>query len=514
ASAAPRPGAGQSGSSRSGADQAGTGPSATPSAARPISALGYPGRFAIYDPGLLDSAELSTLGPPDVNALDSTPSVQGYSSIVNGSYASATGSHSVDGGGQNVLSPAAIGNGTLDSLNTSVLLTLPSYLTTTAEPGGSAAGSSAAGRRTIQAGQNATWYLGESVTVSRVSVPDRDARTDAARGTEIGLMAPGGATSWYPARAASATSLEISLPRPMAATTVLARAGDAGSAGVSRLTDVSWPTGIARSSRASGSSRPTGTSGPAGTSGRADTPTVLTAGSGPEGDTGRVLGAASVTLAGGRVLVANGALQNDLTAPRWDMAGFDGQFAVFTDRFASGPLTVQPRPAASGSAASGSPGSAALSGSSSSGSSSSGAVSGSAGGGSSGSGAGLASVRYTTSAAGSVTAATVSSAHGVRLVRSMAAIPGWTALWQPRHGRPVTLNVQRDGIVQAIDVPPGQGTVTWRYTTPRLELGLAVSAAAALCTAALAIGRGPRRRRAESVAPGPERERGFSRSAV
>jgi hypothetical protein len=105
-----------------------------------------------------------------------------------------------------------------------------------------------------------------------------------------------------------------------------------------------------------------------------------------------------------------------------------------------------------------------------------------------------------------VITAAVSSAHGVRLVRSMAAIPGWTATWHPRHGPAVPLSVRRDGIVQAVDVPPGQGTVTWRYTTPRFGTGLAVSAAAALCIAGLAVWR--RHPRANAlVEPRPERER-------
>ena len=394
-------------------------PAAAPAAARPVSALGYPGRFAIYDPDLLDGADLSALEPPDVNAMtaDGIPSVQGYSSIVDGDYASATGSHSADGQGQNVLSPAAIGNGTLDAVDTSVLLTLPDYLTTTTGPSG-------LGRRGLETGQSTAWYLGESVAVSRISVPDATARADAASGTELGIMTPDGAARWFRARAASPGALEISLPRPAAATAVLGRADGAVRA-----------------------------NGAAGASGAV-----------------RALGAPSVHLADGRVLFADGALQDDLAPPRWNMAGFDGGFAVFTDRFASGPLTVQSLPGASGRR---------------------------------GSGADRASVQYVTSAPGDVTSATVSSAHGVRLVRSMAAIPGWSAIWHPRNGQPTALSVQRDGIVQAVDVPPGQGTVTWRYTTPRFGAGLAISAIATLVTACLLTGCGLRRK---GVRTAPRRE--------
>jgi hypothetical protein len=295
------------------------------------------------------------------------------------------------------------------------LLTLPEYLTTAPGQGYPAAGPPGTGRRSLGAGQSATWYLGKSVAVSRVTVPDGHAQTDAAAGAGIGLTAPDGQTRWFRARAASAFALEISLPGPVAATTVLGRAGSVPCA----------------------------------------------------------LGAPSIGLAGGGVLVADGQLQNVLVPPRWDAAGFDGGFAVFTDRFAAGPLTLQPL---SGQPAQGRPGSGHA-----------GSVRPVAGRPDVAVSGADASAQYTTSAHGEATTATVSSAHGVRLVRSVAAIPGWTATWQPRNGRPVTLSVQRDGIVQAVDVPPGQGTVIWHYTTPQFTTGLAISITAALVTLLFAV---------------------------
>jgi hypothetical protein len=94
---------------------------------RPIANLGYRGRFVIYDPDLYDTSDLTVLQPPDLNSLSQISSVQGYTSIVDGAYATATGSHQADGEGQDTLSPAAISNGTLDSLDTTILLTLPQY---------------------------------------------------------------------------------------------------------------------------------------------------------------------------------------------------------------------------------------------------------------------------------------------------------------------------------------------------------------------------------------------------
>jgi uncharacterized membrane protein YfhO len=118
---------------------------------------------------------------------------------------------------------------------------------------------------------------------------------------------------------------------------------------------------------------------------------------------------------------------------------------------------------------------------------------------------------------GEVTSATVSSARGVQLVRSVAAIPGWSATWQPRHGQEITLSVRPDGIVQAVDVPAGEGTVTWHYTPPSLDSGLALSLAALvsilICALAgrrtrLPFARFPRARRVrqpreDQVSPAP-----------
>jgi hypothetical protein len=388
-----------------------------PSPTRPLSALGYQGRFAIYDPGNYDYLDLNILGAPNLNDLsaDGMPSVQGYTSIVDGRYASVTGSHQATGEGQDALSPAAIGNSTLDTLDTSILLTVPGYLVTQAGSGGAgapAAEPSGTGERNVAGGTSTEWYLGESVVTSRIDVPDADAIQDAAAGTSIGLVTPGGPTRWIRARAVSSSLLQASVDQAVTADAVTARLS------------------TTRAGRAG-----------------ARTPTAARAYS--------VLGPPSVTARGGQVLAADGQLQNDLLSPHWGLAGYDGPFAVFTDRDADSPLSVQALPGRSSSGA---------------------------------------SVRYTTSVPGDVTSATVSSSRGLRLVRSVADIPGWSASWQPAHGRPTTLSVQPDGIVQAVDVPPGRGTVSWRYVPPRFVSGLATSLIAAALVLALAVaGRRARR---------------------
>jgi hypothetical protein len=347
-------------------------------APRPIASLGYPGRFAIYDPGELDAHELSVLGAPDLNATTGTPSVQGYTSIVDGRYAAATGAHQATGDGQDVLAPRAIADGTLDQLDTARLLTVPGYLITSGSGSAAPAGPPGTGQRDVAADQQGTWYLATALPVSKLDLPDAEARQDAATGTRVGLVTPDGSTRWFRANAASGSLLTIDAPHPVASVAIIGRAGSAP---------------------------------------------------------GR-LGPPSVTDPAGRVFVADGQLQNALVPPRWVYAGQDGSFAVFADRFARGPLTLQ--------ALSGRPVSGAW-------------------------------VRALAGPAVAPTTAAVFTPHGARVVRSAAAIPGWSATWQPRRGAPVALAVRRAGLVQAVDVPPGRGVLTWSYIPPGGAVGGALS---------------------------------------
>jgi len=377
-------------------------------ATRPVAALGYPGRFAIYDPGQVDAHELPLLGSPDLNAISGTPSVQGYSSLVGGFYATATGAHQAMGDGQDALAPRAVGNGTLDQLGTSVLLTVPGYLITSAARSGPAPGPPGTGRRVITTDQHATWYFATPLAVSRLEVPDADARQDAAAGTQIGLMTAGGATHWFRASAPNASLLAITLPHPELGIAVVAQAGGEPSH----------------------------------------------------------LGPLSVVASDGSVFVANGQLQDALVPPRWGYAGHDGSFAVFVDHLAQRPLSLQALPGRSTSGA---------------------------------------SVRRVAGSAAEPAAAAVSSPHGVRVVRSVAAISGWSATWHPRHGPAVTLAVRRAGLVQAVDVPPGRGVVTWAYVPPWFTAGFALSLGAATLILLLVAGQllmaARRARRSRRVPP-------------
>ncbi len=385
--------------SRAAASRA-AGPEATwTSAARPVADLGYPGRFAIVDPGQLYPSELPVLGAPDLNVLTSTPSVQGYSAVVAGFYASATGSHRAMGGGQNTLSSRAIGDGTLDQLDISVLLAPPSVLVTRPGRPGPAPGPPGTGQREVTAGSRSTWYLGEPIQVQQVRVPDPEARRDAASGARLGLVQPDGLIRWFPVRASGPGTLTATLGRPVTSVAVIGQEG-------------------------SGSAR---------------------------------IGPPELCTPDRRLYVADGRLQDALTPPRWRQAGRDGSFVVFVDRFARGPLTLQALAARS------------LAG---------------------------ASVRSLGGPADAPDAAQVRSPHGARVIRAVAAIPGWSATWRPVSGPARTLPVTRDGLVQAVTVPPGRGVLTWNYLPPRLLAGLVASVVAGVVTLLLMLLPAVRRRRA------------------
>jgi len=359
------------------ASNAASGP---PGTARPASALGLRGRFAIYDPNQIDAHQLPVIGSPDLNSISGAPSVQGYTSIVDGRYAAATGSHQAMGEGQDELSPRAVGSGVLGQLDTSLLFTVPAYLITA--PGSAAApGPAGTGDRDLAAHGQATWYLGTTLEVSGLSVPDPDAGQASAAGLRIGLITPGGSTRWLGTRAAGASSLTVDLPARVAAIGVVADAGSAAAG----------------------------------------------------------LGAPSVATTAGTVFVADGQLQNALTPPQWEPAGRDGSFSVFTDRSALSDLSLQALPGGSTAGA---------------------------------------SVRRIAGPAAEPAAAEVSSPHGVRVIRSVAAIPGWSATWHPRSGKPVPLAVRADGLIQAVDVPAGKGLLTWSYSSPGFRSGAALSAGA------------------------------------
>ncbi len=216
----------------------------------PADRIGVPGRFAVYDPALLHGSSLQAVGAPDANLLVGGSSLQGYSAIVGGRYAEVTGAHLLMGGGQDTLSPRAIGDGALDQLDPGPLLTLPQYLVVkvTEAKALETAGSPmspvrAAGRRDLTAGGSARWYFGEDLSVSSLRVPS----SSQASGVRLGLVSAGGALTWLappavsPRQQAAGSAghpyeLTVRLPGALSAVGIVARSRTPVSLGIPLVT--------------------------------------------------------------------------------------------------------------------------------------------------------------------------------------------------------------------------------------------------------------------------------------
>lgn len=423
-----------SGAHRHGRADAGT---ASTSAVVPIAALHLRGRFAIYDPTLLDGPELTALGPNDANVVAGTYSVEGYGSIVDGTYAAATGTHGVSGTGQDVFAPKAATDGVFDELDTSDVL-VPSQYLALAKGTTTPNGAPGTGTRTTPAGGTATWYLGTPTEVSSATLSVETTGTGTTSGTTAGSATR---TSVIP-------SLRVGLLQTTGRVVWGSNAVAAGAGASGGPRHATWHANWAHPTRA------------------VALVVRTTAAS--------TIGAPEITTAGGGQAALDGSLQGALEPPHWVYAGSDGAFAIYRDTRAKAPLTL--RAVASDTL-------------------------------------GAASVRRRTGPALQPASATVSSPHGVEVVRAVAAIPGWTAEWQPAGSTHATpLEVRRSGVVQVVTVPAGTGVVTWRYAGPGVAAGEALSGGALVVVAgfaiaaawlALAVRRRPRAATAQpTVAPG------------
>jgi hypothetical protein len=202
------------------------------------------GRFIIYDPDRFDADQLLDLGQTDLNIYRSLPSAQ------------------------EDLNPKTLGGTVWDQLNTTTLLSLPSYFLRPIPPGAEAPldpdvvarspavsfpsytpGKTSSLRvqstTALGPGHTRSWYFGGVLTLSRWAVPVPEAsRTDLG----VGLVTPTGTDRWLPAADVAVTgsgsrrSLVVSLPRPVAAGGVVVRS-DRGRAVVGTPEAVTAETG-------------------------------------------------------------------------------------------------------------------------------------------------------------------------------------------------------------------------------------------------------------------------------
>ena len=206
--------------------------------------LGRDGRFALFDPNLVDWGTIQRLGQPDLNVLDGRFSVQGYSSIVDANYTIVTGSHGASGEGTDTLTPAALNNGVLDELDTTTLVTAPIYLIVPVAPGTAPVppnppsivpGSStpAGGTRHLATRERANWVFGQELDVSSITVQWVSGTPDASTNFHVSLEQPGGR---FASAAATMTRgphsvMTIHLRRPAAAIGLRVEPSAAGTLG-------------------------------------------------------------------------------------------------------------------------------------------------------------------------------------------------------------------------------------------------------------------------------------------
>lgn len=169
-------------------------------------------RIVLYNPRVLAVSNspqaFSTLGQPDLNILRGLLSVQGYGSIVSGTYQDATSTHNVED-----LNPDVLYNGQADTLDLRVLLTLPAYLdkaiplhsaipvagappvTSSGLPGPTSDAPSpprlASGPWTVEAEGERTWFLPSISAVVGVDVVVNKGVSGGPNTLEVGLSRPG-----------------------------------------------------------------------------------------------------------------------------------------------------------------------------------------------------------------------------------------------------------------------------------------------------------------------------------
>jgi len=140
-----------------------------PSRAAGTAVYGTNGRFAIV--GAPNIALLSTISEPDLNALTSLDSVQGYGSILSGPYDQTTGTHLLS-----TMDPCALAKGVFVPLRLSTLLVSPNTLSTSLAPGATPApltpcpGAKAPGTPTSR-----TLYFGRLLDVASAHLVGRPA---------------------------------------------------------------------------------------------------------------------------------------------------------------------------------------------------------------------------------------------------------------------------------------------------------------------------------------------------
>ncbi len=337
--------------------------------------LGTETRFAIYAPAYPASeyVHIGAIGQPDLNVFTTLPSVQGYGSIVDNTYGSATGTHFID-----TLDPCALARGVFTPLRLGTLLIGPNRLAVEVPSSGVAppARAPCPGARPAGSARQRTWYFGQALTLSGalLATPGRSASTVLV-GSRVGVLRADGAVT-FPALTirGAGDHATVAFRSPVDAVGLVVR-----------------------------------------------------------GNPRAVSDTSEVTTAGGPSYALDGAVQDAVGEPGWAFTGSWEGNARFERTSVLPPVWLE------------------------------------------GGSAGATATQVATADNGTEVDRVTTSAPAL-LVRSESNLPGWRAAAAPTAGgasRP--LPIRAVGLIQGVRLPAGSWTVTFTYSAPGLDAGLAGS---------------------------------------
>jgi hypothetical protein len=370
-------------------------------------------RMALFDPDRYYSVQAERLGQPDLTILRGLNSVQGYGAVVDANYDRATNTHT-----QLDMNPAALADGTFARLDLGVLLTVSPYFAhvVTAAPGSPS--SIIVGVTPIPPVPPSPHTAPDTSTPPPTSAGDY---TEAPAPAATVSLTPGRPRTQYLGAVLSVTSITV----PVRSGSGTLRVGLLSPQG-NRTTWIGSVT--LRAPRVVVSARaPTPASG-----------VVLEALPTPTVASPRVeIGAVLARTAGQGTYRLDGSLRDAVTPARWRFAGMIGVFSVFTEASAAGQAWVQGGRTGAAHVVSSTPW-------------------------------GDQTIRVTTPRRATLVRSE-QFATGWQATVMTSAVPGGA---ETRHAA----RVQRDGLIQSVEVPAGTSLVHFTYRPHRVLEGFVASA--------------------------------------
>jgi hypothetical protein len=194
-------------------------------------------RFAAFDPSNEYLPQMSSLGQNDLNTLVQLPSVEGYGSLTDDTYQTATGTRT-----HNTISPCALAHGEFVPLGLSTLVTVADDLMTQTGvvlPPSQVPGTSCA-PVAAPSSTRRVWWFGQALPVRLASIAFP--ATAPAR-LRVGFLTQSGATTWTPATETRVGhDLQIDFPTPVVGSGLVV--AGTGANGATDATSVTTTSGV------------------------------------------------------------------------------------------------------------------------------------------------------------------------------------------------------------------------------------------------------------------------------